>query len=226
MNADRQMTVDDDVVATRLAEVRANIEASGRRDVRVVAVTKGFDRSAVESAQRVGLTDIGENYAQEVEEKASAVAAGTDVHFIGRIQRNKVRKIIDHIALWHSVARPEIIAELAKRAERPRVLIQVRPLEDPTKDGVRPDELESMLDAAVSLGVKVEGLMTIGIFGDSNATKECFAELARLADQFDLPERSMGMSGDYRDALEAGATMLRLGSVLFGPRPGPPQGNG
>ncbi len=226
MNADRQMTVDDDVVATRLAEVRANIEASGRRDVRVVAVTKGFDRSAVDSAQRVGLTDIGENYAQEVEEKASAVAAGTNVHFIGRIQRNKVRKIIDHIALWHSVARPEIIAELAKRAERPRVLIQVRPLEDPTKDGVRPDELESMLDAAVSLGVKVEGLMTIGIFGDSNATKECFAELTRLADQFDLPERSMGMSGDYRDALEAGATMLRLGSVLFGPRPGPPQGNG
>lgn len=226
MTTDRRMTVDDDVVANRLAEVRANIEASGKRNVRIVAVTKGFDRSAVDCAQRVGLTDIGENYAQEVEEKAAAVAAGTAVHFIGRIQRNKVRKIVDHIDLWHSVARPEVLAELAKRAERPRVLIQVRPLEDPTKDGVRPDELESMLDAAASLGVQVEGLMTIGIFGDSNATKECFVELARLADQFDLHERSMGMSGDYRDALEAGATMLRLGSVLFGPRPGPAQGNG
>jgi pyridoxal phosphate enzyme (YggS family) len=219
MDADRRMTLDDDVVATRLAEVRANIAASGKRDVRIVAVTKGFDRSAIECAQRVGLTDIGENYAQEVEEKASAVTAGTDVHFIGRIQRNKVRKIIDHIDLWHSVARPEILAELKKRAERPRVLIQVRPLEDPTKDGVRPDELESMLDAAASLGVNVEGLMTIGIYGDAEATKECFVELARLADQFGLSERSMGMSGDYRDALEAGATMLRLGSVLFGPRP-------
>jgi pyridoxal phosphate enzyme (YggS family) len=219
MDADRRMTLDDDVVATRLAEVRANIAASGKRDVRIVAVTKGFDRSAIDCAQRVGLTDIGENYAQEVEDKASAIAAGTDVHFIGRIQRNKVRKIVDHIALWHSVARAEILAELAKRAERPRVLIQVRPLEDPTKDGVRPEELESMLDAAVSLGVKVEGLMTIGIFGDAEATKECFVELSRLADQFDLSERSMGMSGDYRDALDAGATMLRLGSVLFGPRP-------
>lgn len=76
-----------------------------------------------------------------------------------------------------------------------------------------------MLEAAVSLGVNVEGLMTIGIFGDAKATKECFLELSRLADQYDLRERSMGMSGDYRDALEAGATMLRLGSVLFGPRP-------
>lgn len=209
----------DEVVAEHLAAVRNEIAANGRKNVRIVAVTKGFDRSAIECAQRLGIRDIGENYAQELEDKIDAVNDSTAVHFIGRIQRNKVRKIIDHVDLWHSVARPEILVELAKRTASPQVLLQLRAENDDTKEGIRPDQLESMLEVAETHGVTVRGLMTIGILGDVEATQRCFVELDRVAEQFGLVERSMGMSGDYREALAAGATMLRLGSVLFGERP-------
>jgi len=219
MTGDRRMRIADDIVSSRLLEIQDAIVECGRQNVKIIAVTKGFDRSAIECAQRLGLHDVGENYAQEVLEKAEAFAPETRVHFIGRIQRNKVRKIVDHIDLWHSVARPEILAELARRSETAEALIQVRPLEDPTKDGVRPDELEMMLDVAHVNGVTVRGLMTIGVLGDAEATRECFVELDRLADRYELSERSMGMSGDYRDALASGSTMLRVGSVLFGDRP-------
>ncbi len=219
MTHEREMRVADDVVAERLALVHQAIEECGRGDVKIIAVTKGFDRSAIDCAQRLGLHDVGENYAQELLEKSEAIAAETRVHFMGRIQRNKVRKIVEHVDLWHSVARPEILLELAKRSATAQVLIQVRPIDDPTKDGVRPEELEAMLEVAHDNGVMVRGLMTIGLLGDKSATQACFVELDRLADHHGLTERSMGMSGDYRDALEAGSTMLRLGSVLFGERP-------
>lgn len=219
MTDDRTIRLEDEVVAERLGQVREAIATCGRDAVKIIAVTKGFDRSAIDCAQRIGLHDVGENYAQEVLEKSDAVAPDTSLHFMGRIQRNKVRKIVDHVDLWHSVARPEILLELAKRSDAAQVLIQVRPIEDPTKDGVRPVELESMLEVAANNGVTVQGLMTIGLLGNQQATRECFVELDRLADQYGLAERSMGMSGDYRDALEAGSTMLRVGSVLFGDRP-------
>jgi len=217
--SDREMGLADEIVAERLATVRGAIDATGRSNVEIIAVTKGFDRSAIECAQRIGLTHIGENYAQEVEEKIDAVDESTSVHFIGRIQRNKVRKIVDHVDLWHSVSRPEILVELAKRADSPQVLLQLRAENDETKDGIRPEELDSMLEVAENHGVNVRGLMTIGLLGDAAATQRCFVELDRVAEQFGLAERSMGMSGDYLDALAAGATMLRLGSILFGDRP-------
>lgn len=219
MTSDRHMGTPDDVVAERLAEIRRVISEVGSDDVSIVAVTKGFDRSAIDCATRLGLNDIGENYAQELLEKVDAIEPSTNVHFMGRIQRNKVRKIIDHVDLWHSVSRPEILTEIGKRGEAARVLIQVRPHDDETKDGVRPDEIDGMLTIADSAGVVVEGLMTIGVMGDAPATAAAFAELDRIASQFGLRERSMGMSGDYRDALVAGATILRLGSILFGSRP-------
>lgn len=217
--ADRTMALDDDLVGERLEEVRGDIAAAGREDVRIIAVTKGFDRSAIDCAQRVGLTDIGENYAQELIEKSDAIAAGTTVHFIGRIQRNKVRKIAEHVDLWHSVARPEILAEVAKRTPNARVLVQVRPGDDESKDGVVPEALDDMFAVAETHGVEIAGLMTIGVLGDAAATKQAFIDVDRLAAEYGVRERSMGMSGDYRDALDAGSTMLRLGSILFGPRP-------
>ena len=214
----RSITATDDQVRANLEQVRRDIAAVGRADVQIVAVTKGFDRTALDAARRVGLSNVGENYAQEVVEKSAALGDLT-MHFIGRIQRNKVRKISDQVSLWHSVARPEIITELAKRADSPRVLIQVRPHGDPTKDGVDPTEIDMMLSAAADAGVIVEGLMTIGVLGDAEETRRCFRDTAALADTFGLAHRSMGMSGDYRDALVEGATILRLGSLLFGPRP-------
>ena len=142
-----------------------------------------------------------------------------EVHFIGRVQRNKVRKVAPHVTLWQSVARPEILEEISRRCASPSVLIQVRPGDDDSKDGVEPEQVGPMLEMASELGVTVEGLMTIGVLGDPEATRLAFSEVDDLALKFGLTERSMGMSGDYLDALRAGSTMLRLGSQLFGPRP-------
>lgn len=219
MTSERTMMSPDTDVAERLAVVRNAIEETGSPDVTIIAVTKGFDRSAMDCAQRLGLTDVGENYAQELLEKVDALHEGTNVHFMGRVQRNKVRKIAEHVDLWHSVARPEILTEIAKRSPGARVLIQVRPHDDETKDGVGPADLEHMLMIAAELEIHIAGLMTIGVLGDPPATKAAFVELDQLCERYDLVERSMGMSGDYRDALAAGATMLRLGSTLFGERP-------
>lgn len=214
----RLMEVPDGVLVERLERVRSDIAELAREDVEIVAVTKGFDSSAVEAAKRLGLTAVGENYAQELVEKADRLS-GLTVNFLGRIQRNKVRKVAELVDVWQSVVRPEILTEIAKRTSSARVLIQIQPDGDDSKDGVRPTELPSLLDLAQTLGVKVEGLMTIGVLGDSEATRACFEEVDALADEYELKVRSMGMSGDYRDALVAGSTMLRLGSVLFGPRP-------
>ncbi len=211
------MVRSDDEVATEIARVHAVIEEEGRSDVTIVAVTKGFDRSAIECASRLGLTDIGENYAQELAAKLP-LPDGTRAHFIGRIQRNKVRKVASAVHLWHSVSRPEVVVEIAKRSNEPRILIQVAAAGDTTKDGITPGELESMLEVARDHEVEVAGLMTIGVLGDHERTVQSFVDLNRLAEENDLRERSMGMSGDYRDALAQGATMLRLGSALFGPR--------
>ncbi len=215
------METPDDIVAERLAVVRETIAELGRADASIVAVTKGFDRTAVDCARRLGLTDIGENYAQELLGKVDAIDEHLNVHFMGRIQRNKIRKISSHVNTWHSVSRPEVITEIGKRSEGAQVFLQIRPAADTTetKDGARPEDIDALLETAHESGVHVVGLMTIGVLGDADATRAAFDEVAELADRFDLPGRSMGMSGDYRDALEAGATALRLGSVLFGPRP-------
>ena len=215
---DRTMTVPDEVIRERLDEVHSAIADVGRPDVQIVAVTKGFDATAVQAARRLGLDAVGENYAQEIVEKAGEFD-GLTVNFLGRIQRNKVRKVCDSVDLWQSVASPEILSEIAKRTTDARVLIQIQPAGDDTKDGVRPDDLPAMFELADELGVTVAGLMTIGVLGDPEATKRSFGEVATLADEYDVEITSMGMSGDYRDALTAGTSMLRLGSVLFGPRP-------
>lgn len=217
------MTTPDEVVAERIGTVRSAIDELGRPDVTIVAVTKGFDRSAMDCAQRLGLTNVGENYAQELLGKTEALNNGTNVHFMGRIQRNKVRKVVEIVDSWHSVARPEILTEIAKRSSAacrtPQILIQVRPHDDVSKDGVRPNELDQMLETAREAKIAVAGLMTIGVLGDSAATNAAFIELAALSDEYGLAHCSMGMSGDYRDALAAGSTILRLGSALFGDRP-------
>ena len=215
----RALRIADEMLAERMETVRSAIRELGRSDVTVVAVTKGFDRSAMDAAQRVGIVDVGENYAQELVEKVPAILPGTNVHFMGRVQRNKARKVASHVDLWHSVSRREILSEIAKRSPGAHVLIQVRARNDDSKDGVSTGELDAILDHARSIDVVVRGLMTIGVLGDAERTAAAFRELDLLCETYGLAERSMGMSGDYRDALAAGATMLRLGSTLFGDRP-------
>lgn len=215
---DRRLLVSDEVITERLTEVRNAISEFGRDDVEIVAVTKGFDVTAVQTAKRLGLTQIGENYAQELAEKAPEFD-GVTVNFLGRIQRNKVRKVHEFVDLWHSVARPEILVEIAKRSPNAEVLIQIQPEGDETKDGVRPPQLPEMFELASEHGVRIVGFMTIGVLGDPDRTSRSFHELDGLATEYEVTVRSMGMSGDYRLALDAGSNMIRLGSVLFGPRP-------
>ena len=211
--------IDDERFAANLETVREAVHRLGRDDVRILAVTKGHGVEEIERAARHGITDIGESYAQELESKRSRIPDGVAVHFIGRIQRNKSRRVAADVDLWHSVDRLELLDEIGRRRPGAPVLIQVGVDGDPTKAGVAADEIAPMLVRAEEAGVEVRGLMTMGVFDDDEASRRQFEHTARLAEIHELPEVSMGMSGDYRIALAAGSTILRLGTVLFGPRP-------
>lgn len=212
-------------------ELRARIErlwatvaeAGGdRARVTLVAVTKGFDVSVAELATSCGLEDLGENYAQELLAKAPVLAAGSRPvrwHAIGRLQRNKVRALAPVVHLWQTVDRADLAEEIARRAPGARVLVQVNTSEEPAKGGVEPSGAADLVHRARDLGLMVEGLMTVGRTGPVEQARPGFTSLTRLADRLDLPVRCMGMSGDVAVAVEEGATMIRIGSALFGPRP-------
>ncbi len=204
-----------------MAEARARISAAGGGDdVRLLAVTKGFGPDAVDAAVAAGLTAIGENYAQELVGKREAiVAGGVDVHFIGRLQTNKVRVVADLVTLWESIDRPALIDELARRVPGARLLVQVAVTDEPSKGGCPPDDVAALVERATAAGLTVEGLMTIGPFeGGPEAARPGFRLVRRLGDELGLGQCSMGMSGDLEVAVEEGATEVRLGTALFGSR--------
>lgn len=202
------------------------IEAGGSLDrVQVVAVTKTFPAEAAALAVRVGLLDLGENYGQELEVKAPAVASLLNSddptprwHFIGGLQRNKVKRIAPFVSLWQTVDRVDLATEIAKRAPGASVLIQVNTTAEQQKSGCRPPEAAMLVQSAGTLGLDVRGLMTVGPT-DGSDPRPAFAELRSLADRLELVECSMGMSGDVAAAVAEGSTMVRVGTRLFGPRP-------
>jgi len=215
-------------VADRLAEVRGRIrDAGGSPDaVRVVAVTKGFGPEVVEAAVGAGLADMGESYAQELEAKAKGLegtAAGEQCrwHFLGHVQRNKVRKVASHVHLWQAVDRVAAGEEIARAtAPRPRppVLVQVNVSDEADKHGCRFDDAPALVDSLTAVGLPVVGLMAVGPYGPPEAARDGFRRLARLADDLGLPERSMGMTDDLEVAVQEGTTMVRVGRALFGSR--------
>jgi PLP dependent protein len=207
-------------VAARLDGVRARIErAGGDPDaVTVVGVTKGFDATAVDAAVGAGLVDLGESYAQEMVEKVAA-SAGVRWHWVGRLQRNKVRQVADHVALWHSVDRIELGVEIARRAPGAAVLAQVNTSGEDTKGGCAPGATAALVADLRAEGLDVRGLMTVALRGPEGAAS-CFRTLRTLADDLGLPQRSMGMSDDLEAAVAEGATLVRVGTALFGPRGG------
>ncbi len=207
-------------VAERLAAIRDRIERAGGDPgaVTVVGVTKGFDRTAVDAAVGAGLLDLGESYAQEMVEKVGA-AADVRWHWIGRLQRRKVRQVADHVALWHSVDRIELGAEIARRAPGAAVLAQVNTSGEDTKGGCAPGATAALVADLRAEGLEVRGLMTVALRGPEGAAS-CFRILRTLADDLGLPERSMGMSDDLEAAVAEGATLVRVGTALFGPRAG------
>ncbi len=214
-----------DELRARLEQVwNAVVDAGGGLDtVSLVAVTKGFEAPVAQLAAQAGLVDLGENYAQELVRKARVLAADAAPvrwHAIGRLQRNKVRQLAPVVHLWQSVDRIELAEEIARRAPGADVLVQVNTSGEPQKGGIEPRDATELVVRCSDLGLVPRGLMTVGRTGAPDDARAGFAELAGLADRLDLPVRSMGMTGDFEVAVREGSTMIRVGSALFGPRPG------
>jgi PLP dependent protein len=218
----------------RLAAVRDTVaqrQAVGgwRHPVRIVAVTKTHGPEAVRAALAAGLRDIGENRVQEALQKQEALSdLPVDWHLIGTLQRNKARHAAGRFALIHSIDRADLAVELDRRVPpdiRQPVLVQVNCSAEPQKGGVSPEGLPGLLDQLRALErVEVQGLMTMSALTDDSAEqRRAFRVLRELRDAAEraghrLSQLSMGMSGDYPIAVEEGATMIRLGTVLFGER--------
>lgn len=213
-----------ETIRDRALDIRQRIDAvGGGRNVGIVAVTKTFPPALTERAVAAGLTMLGENYAQDLVAKADAAAArglDPDWHFIGGLQRNKVKLLVGKVAVWETVDRIKLLNEIATRSRDPgeeRIFIQVNTTEEEQKSGCRPDDTAELVEHGRSLGLCIEGLMTIGPTGDQDP-RPAFEQLVALADRLELPHRSMGMSGDFELAVEFGSTIVRIGSALFGPR--------
>jgi PLP dependent protein len=209
-------------LAERLQRVRQQIAAEGGQDVAVLGVTKGHPVEAIAAAAAVGLTAIGENYAQELVAKLEDRSFGVAVHFIGQLQTNKVRQVAGLVDVYETVDRPSLVGELAKRAPGARVLVQVNTTAEPNKGGCPVGDTEGLVERSAAAGLSVEGLMTIGpTEGGAEAARPAFRTLRGLCDRLHLRTCSMGMSDDFLVAVQEGSTEVRLGSVLFGMRPDP-----
>jgi pyridoxal phosphate enzyme (YggS family) len=236
-----------EAIAERLAALRDRIAAAARRAgrepgaVTLVGVSKRQPAEAVVAAVRAGLRHLGENYVQEAAAKQQEVHAALEAsgdkpptwHFIGKMQRNKAQPLVRLFDVLESLDREALGTELERRAgdadRRLRVLLQVNTSGEPQKGGVDPDQLAALLEASRAWShLEVAGLMTIPAPGDDpEGTRPSFARLRQLRDALrDAPgggalrELSMGMSADYEVAIEEGATIVRVGTALFGPRPG------
>jgi pyridoxal phosphate enzyme (YggS family) len=223
-------------VAVR-ADVAERARAAGRdpASVRLIAVGKTQPAAAIAAAHRAGLTDFGENYAQELRDKGAELAAvGLAWHFIGALQRNKAKYVVGLATLVHTVDSRALLEEIERLAARrgitQRVLVEVNVGGEAAKSGVAPGELPALLDAlAAAPHVRCEGLMTIPPFGEAAESSRPYfaalralrdAEAARTRPNVALDELSMGMSGDYGVAIEEGATLVRVGTAIFGERYG------
>jgi pyridoxal phosphate enzyme (YggS family) len=220
-------------IAGRVAEVRGQIEqAAGRgghgQQVRIVAVTKTQPVEAVKAVCASGISDVGENKVQEALTKQAGVGAGARWHLIGHLQRNKVRHL-SSFHLFHALDSARLAdaieSHFGVRGERVRALMQVNIAEEETKGGYSFSELETEAARLRSLkGLTVEGVMTMAPFGaDEAELRRVFSGARKARDILraaghEAVELSMGMSQDFAVAVEEGATMVRLGTILFGER--------
>lgn len=206
--------------------------------VRLVAVSKFHPASAIAELCRLGQKDFGENYIQEARAKQEELS-DLDIrwHAIGPVQTNKAKNVAGRFALLHTLDRAELARAIARRLPEggaQDALVQVNIGEEPQKSGVRPADLAGLFEellaqgliSAEGAGLRVRGLMCLPPrCGEGEAARPYFIRLRELRDEMerrfglDLPELSMGMSGDYREAIEEGATIVRVGTEIFGPRP-------
>ena len=220
-----------DEISERIGKAAAR---SGRlaEDVKLVAVTKQVEPDVIARAAQYGLRAFGENYAQELRLKqeiiSRSVSDDVEWHFIGRLQRNKVKYLVGSVALIHSLDTVSAASEIDRKARasgmKMPVLVEVNTGGE-SKGGVEPDALGDFLQELAGLqGVELKGLMTMPpYFDDPEKARPYFAALRDLRDRLSakypgLKELSMGMSGDFEVAIEEGATIVRIGSAIFGNR--------
>ena len=229
MQPSTALTVGERIAAIR-SEVARAAERAGRdpASVTLVGVTKTYPTDVVREAMDAGLLDFGENRAQELMPKvheADALGLHPRWHFIGHLQRNKVRQVLPHIAALHSLDSVRLIEEIdnaSMHADQPlRCYLEVNVSGEASKQGVPPSDLPALLTrAAASPRIEVAGLMTVAPqVEDPEHVRPVFRALRELAQAHGLTGLSMGMSEDYRVAIEEGATVVRIGRALFGPRP-------
>jgi pyridoxal phosphate enzyme (YggS family) len=199
-------------------------------EIKLIAVSKTFGVDDIEKVYDEGLRDFGENKAQELSAKYEILGDKITWHFIGHLQRNKVRDVVPAAAYIHSVDSLQLASEINKYAVRnnkiQKILLQVKTSEEESKFGI--ENKSELIDLAGYCreysNVQVEGLMTIApLTEDEELIRQSFRQLRKLKDElnsqgFDLKELSMGMTSDYGIAIEEGATMLRIGSAIFGER--------
>ena len=225
-------------IAQRIAQVRANIAAAAReagrapQEITLVGASKMNDASACREAVAAGIDALGENRVQEMTAKLAENAYdGAPLHFIGHLQRNKVRQVVGKADLIQSVGSLELLAEIEKAAGKlgilQNILLEVNIGEEAAKSGFAPAELLSGAEAALAMEhIRVLGLMTIPpAEADREENLRYFDRVRALFLDMDgklfhtsLQVLSMGMSGDYQDAVRAGATMVRVGTAIFGSR--------
>jgi PLP dependent protein len=202
-----------------------NAYARARRDpasVKLLAVTKVFSSEAIHEAYGLGLRDFGENYVQEMERKAPAIAGLTEArfHLIGHLQSNKTKKAAQFFASIDSIDSMKLAQRLDGESKAMDAMIEVKLSEEETKSGASPEDLPAIVEAIrSSRHLQLVGLMTVPPWSeDAELSRPYFARLRELAGQYEIPELSMGMSNDLEVAIEEGATWVRVGTALFGRR--------
>ena len=195
-------------------------------NVNLLAVSKGFSSQEIKIINNQGQNDFGESKLQEGIEKQLLLKDSKNIkwHFIGRLQSNKIRKIVQNFEYIHSVDSLEKLLKISnvsfEEQKTPLIMLQVKLSDDPTKGGFNPKLLIEKWDQIKKLkSIKIKGLMTINPKGLSSTENiRLFKKCRHLADSLKLQDCSMGMSGDWEEAVEAGSTWLRLGSIIFGNR--------
>lgn len=223
----------------RLRAIEARIESaakrSGRRrsDVTLVAVSKKFSAERLREAYAAGVRVFGENYVQEFAEKRPALGDLQDAayHLIGHLQSNKARQGVELFNAIETVDSERLLRRLdAAAAERGRaleVLLEIKLSDEQAKSGARSDQIPDLLNAAQGCPhLRLTGLMTMPPWSeDAERSRPYFQELSRLGEKYGVPQLSMGMSNDFEVAIEEGATIVRIGTALFGARPKPQRAN-
>ena len=234
------MAIEDNVrqVQARIAAACARVHRDPR-EVEIVAVSKTVDVERIRQAIAAGIRIIGENRVQEAWPKVQAIGRGVAWHMVGHLQTNKVKRALECFDLIESVDSLHLAEEISRRAtacgRRVEVFVEVNTSGEPSKFGVPPEQAPDLVRRIARLpGVQVTGLMTVGAFlPDPELVRPCFVTLRQLKEEIDrlgiegvgLKHLSMGMTDDFEVAVEEGATLVRIGRALFGPRPNGMQGN-